>query len=147
MDTARVDEIIARHRAEQGSLISILHEIQRAEGYIGGETMSQVSSRLRIPLSEVFRVVSYFGKSFSMERRAKHAVKVCQGTACYLKQGTGVLEELKEVMAKEEAGRDCWLEAVRCLGCCGEAPAVEVDGRLVDKEGAKKAIIALKGET
>lgn len=146
MDTVKVDEVIARHQSEKGALISILHDIQCEEGYIRDETMSHLSNRLKLPLSEVFRVVSYFAKAFSMEPGAKHAVKVCQGTACYLKQGAEVLSELKETLEKDGAGTSCSIEAVRCLGCCTAAPAVEVDGRLVDKEGAKKAIITFKGE-
>ena len=146
METIKLDEVIARHQAEKGALISILHDIQREEGCIAEETMSILSSRLKLPLSEVFRVVSYFEKAFSMQPRGKHAVKVCQGTACYLKQGVEVLIEIKEAIEKEGADTGCYLEAVRCLGCCAAAPAVEIEGKLLDKEEAKKAIIQLKGE-
>jgi len=148
MDMVKLDNIIARYQAEKGSLISILHDIQREEGWIADDAMSYLSSRLKLPLSEVFRVVSYFEKCFSRRGpRGKHAVKVCQGTACHLKQGGEVLSEIKETIEKEGADTGCYLEAVRCLGCCTAAPAVEIDGRLLDKEGAKKAISQLKGET
>jgi len=147
MDMVKLDNIIARHQAEKGSLISILHDIQREEGCIADDAMSYLSSRLKLPLSEVFRVVSYFEKVFSREPRGKHAVKVCQGTACHLKQGGEVLSEIKEAIEKGGADTGCYLEAVRCLGCCTAAPAVEIDGKLLDKEGAKKAISHMKGET
>ncbi len=147
MDLKKLDEVIDRHQNEKGALISILHDIQREEGYIADEAMSHLSSRLKLPLSEVFRTVSYFGKAFSMQPpQGKHAVKVCQGTACHVKRGSEVMSELKETIEKEGAEAVCDLQPVHCLGCCTAAPAVEIDGKLLDKEAAKKTIIKLKSE-
>src|SRR4030042_4486809 len=102
---------------------------------------------MNMPLSGVFRAVSYFEKAFSMQPpQGKHAVRVCEGRACHLKHAGDVLNELKEAIEKEGVDAGCYLEGVRCLGCCTAAPAVEIDGKLLDKEEAKKAIIQLKGE-
>ena len=147
MDLKKLDEVIERHRKEKGALITILHDIQREEGYIADEAMVQVSSRLQLPLSEVFRAVSYFGHAFSMQPRpAKHAVKVCQGTACHVNRGSEVMSDLKETIEKEGAEAVCDLQPVHCLGCCTAAPAVEIDGKLLDKEAARNTIIKLKSE-
>jgi len=147
MDLKKLDEVIERHRKEKGALITILHDIQREEGYIADEAMEQVSSRLKLPLSEVFRTVSYFGHAFSMQPRpAKHAVRVCSGTACHVRRGAEVMSELKETIEKEGADTACYLEAVPCLGCCTAAPAVEIGGKLLDGEAAKTTIIKLKSE-
>jgi NADH-quinone oxidoreductase subunit E len=148
MDLKKLDEVIDRHRNEKGALLTILHDIQGEEGYISDSAMLQVSSRLKLPLGEVFRAVSYFGHAFSMQPppQGKHAVKVCQGTACHVRRGSEVLSELKETIEKEGADTACYLEAVPCLGCCTAAPAVEIDGKLLDKEAAKTTIIKLKSE-
>jgi len=148
MDLKKLDEVIERHQKEKGALISILHDIQREDGYIADEAMIQVSSRLKLPLSEVFRTVSYFGHAFSMQQppQGKHAVKVCQGTACHVRRGSEVMSELREIIEKEGAEAVCDLQPVHCLGCCTAAPAVEIDGKLLDKEAARNTIIKLKSE-
>lgn len=148
MDLKKLDDVIDRHQKEKGALISILHDIQREDGYIADEAMSHVSSRLKLPLSEVFRTVSYFGNAFTTQplQKAKHAVKVCQGTACHVRRGSEVMSELKETIEKEAAEAACYLQPVHCLGCCTAAPAVEIDGKLLDKEAARNTIIKLKSE-
>ena len=147
MDCTKLDDVIERHQKEKGALLSILHDIQCAEGYISDVAMSHLSGRLKLPLSEVFRTISYFGKAFSMQPpQSKHAVKVCQGTACHVKRGSEVMSELRETIEKEGAEAVCDLRPVHCLGCCTAAPAVEIDGKLLDKEAARNTIIKLKSE-
>ena len=145
----KVDDIIEKHKTEKGSLISILHDIQEQEGYLPEETLSYLSDQLRMPLSEVFRVAAYFEKAFSLKPKGKHTIRVCQGTACYLKHADQTLEEIQEEIAKdvdEYKDTDFNLEKVRCLGCCTAAPVVEIDGEILDKDSAKTTIIKLKGE-
>ena len=146
MDLSKLDEVIAEHQSEKGALISILHEVQRKEGYVPEEVMSHLSDRLELPLSEVFRVATYFEKAFSLAPQGKHTIKVCQGTACYLKHAGQILTEIKEDLGEDGEAADFHLEQVRCLGCCNAAPAVEVNGALLDRESAKKTILKLKGE-
>jgi len=146
MDTKKVDELIAQYESEKGALISILHKIQKKEGYVPEEVMCHLSDRLELPLGEVFRVATYFEKAFSLTPQGKHTIKVCQGTACYLKHADQILSEIKEDLGEDGEAADFHLEQVRCLGCCNTAPAVEVNGELLDRESAKKTIIKLKGE-
>jgi len=146
MDNNTIDKIITNHKSEKGALISILHDIQREEGYVLEDTMGYLSNTLQIPLSEVFRVVSYFNKVFSLKPRGKHNIKVCQGTACHLKHSDQVLAEIKEELGEDGEAPGFHIEQVRCLGCCTVAPAVEVNGEIVDKDSAKKTITKLKGE-
>jgi len=146
MDNNTIDKIITNHKSEKGALISILHDIQRDEGYVPEDTMGYLSKTLQLPISEIFRVVSYFNKAFSLKPRAKHNIKVCQGTACYLKHADQVLTEIKEELGEDGGAPDFHIEQVRCLGCCAVAPAVELNGEIVDKESAKKTITKLKGE-
>jgi len=146
MDTKKVDELIAQYESEKGALISILHEVQRKEGYVPEEVMSHLSDKLQLPLSEVFRLATYFEKSFNLVPQGKNTIKVCQGTSCYLKHADQILTEIKEDLGDDGEAADFHLEEVRCLGCCNAAPAVEVNGELLDRESAKKTIIKLKGE-
>ena len=146
MDNNLIDQLISKHQREKGALISILHEVQRKEGYVPEAVMGHLSDRLELPLSEVFRVATYFEKSFSLAPQGKNTIKVCQGTACYLKHAGQILTEIKEDLGEDGEAADFHLEAVRCLGCCNAAPAVEVNGELLDRESAKKTILKLKGE-
>ena len=146
MDTKKLDEFVEAHKDEKGPLISILHAVQKQEGYVPEEVIYHLSERLKLPLSEVFRVAAYFEKAFSLAPQGKHTVKVCQGTACYLKHADQILTEIKEELGESEESAAFNLEEVRCLGCCNTAPAVEVNGELLDRESAKQTIIKLKGE-
>ena len=146
MDKNTIDKIITKYQSERGALISILHDIQKEEGHILEESMCHLSDRLKLPLSEVFRVVTYFDKAFSTKPQQKHSIRVCQGTACYLKHADQILTEIKGDLGEDGEAADFHLEEVRCLGCCNAAPAVEVNGELLDRESAKKTIIKLKGE-
>lgn len=146
MDNNTIDKIITKHKSEKGPLISILHDIQREEGYVPDDIMGHLSTTLQIPLSEIFRVVSYFNRAFSLKPREKHSIKVCQGTACHLKQADQLLTDLTEECGEDGKIPGFHLEQVRCLGCCTAAPAVEVNGEILDKERAKKTITKLKGE-
>lgn len=142
-----VDEIIKRREVEKGALISILHDIQEEEGYLPEEILSYLSDRLNTPLSEIFRVVTYFDKAFSLTPMKEHTIKVCQGTNCYLKHSDQVLTEIKEELDKNGTEKIFNLETVRCLGCCDIAPTVEIDGEILDKDSARSTINKLKSET
>ncbi len=151
MEKQRLDKIIEEHKTEKGAVISILHEIQKEKGFLPGDTLVSLSEKLNVPLSEIYRVVTFFGKAFSLEKKEKHLIRVCQGTTCHCKYSDNVLEEIAEELEKikdENFGehKNFSLEKVRCLGCCGSAPNVEIDGEVLDKETAKKTIIQLKGE-
>ena len=77
----------------------------------------------------------------------EHTIKVCQGTNCHLKYSDQVLTELKEELDKNGEEKNFNLETVKCLGCCDVAPAVEIDGQILDKDSAKSTIKKLKSET
>ena len=145
MDNNSIDKIVTKHKSERGALISILHDIQREEGYVPDDVMGYLSKTLQLPISKIFRVVSYFNRAFSLKPRKKHNIKVCQGTACHLKHSDQVLTEITEEIGEKDEP-DFHIEQIRCLGCCTVAPAVEINGEIVDKDSAKKSIIKLKGE-
>jgi len=146
MDNNTIDKVITKHQSEKGALISILHDIQKEEGHIPEEIMLHLSDRLKLPLSEVFRVVTYFDRAFRIQPQQKHNIRICRGTACHLKHADQILTEIKEKLGENGEAADFQLEEVRCLGCCTVAPAVEVNGEILDKDSAKKTITKLKSE-
>jgi NADH:ubiquinone oxidoreductase subunit E len=147
MDTKKLDELIEKHKAEKGPLISILHDIQRTEGYLAEDVLEQVGKKLKTPLSEISRVVTYFKKAFRLEPKGeKHTIRVCCGTTCHVKRSDEVLMEIQEELVKDSKNKDFAVEEVRCLGCCTVAPVVEIDGELVGKDSVNSTVIKLKGE-
>ena len=127
---AKVDEVIGRYSGKPGCLIPVLEECQLIAGYLPVELQEYIGERLNIPGSNVYGVVTFYS-FFSMLPKGRHTIKVCMGTACYVRGIAEVLNRLKskyniEVGETTEDKRFS-LEAVRCLGACGLAPVVVVD--------------------
>jgi len=129
-ELAIVDAVIERYRSKPGSLIPVLEDIQEAIGYLPRSIQRRVALGLSIPFSEVYGVVTFYS-FFTMVPRGRHTVRCCMGTACYVRGGKKVLEQLTktlEVHPGETTGdRRFSLETVRCLGACGLAPVTMVD--------------------
>ena len=127
---SKVDEIIARHKDEPGSLIPVLEETQGIVGYLPIELQEYISRDLNIPASTVYGVVTFYS-FFSMVPKGRHVIKVCLGTACYVR-GTQTIMKVLTGKYGLEVGqttkdRRFSLQAVRCLGACGLAPVMVVD--------------------
>jgi NADH:ubiquinone oxidoreductase subunit E len=127
---AQVDEVIDRHKGKQGCLIPVLEECQGIVGYLPVELQDYIGDRLHIPGSNIYGVVTFYS-FFSMVPKGRHTVKVCLGTACYVRKIGEVINRLKSKYHLNVGGttedRRFSLEAVRCLGACGLAPVVVVD--------------------
>ncbi len=126
----RIDEIIRIYRPKAGSIISVLRECQDVVGYLPVELMDYIGQGLNVPRSDVYGVASFYAL-FSMEPKGRHTVRVCMGTACYVKGIKEVMRRIGREFNIEEGGtsedRRFSLEAVRCLGACGLAPVMVVD--------------------
>lgn len=127
---------IGKWRGEEGNLIMILHALQDEYGYVPREVAMELSRELGVRLARIYEVITFY-HYFKLVPPGRHNIAMCMGTACYLKGGEGVLEEFKRQLKVEEGetteDRMFHLEAVRCIGCCGLAPAVVVDGRTYGK--------------
>ena len=127
---AKVDEIIVRHKDRPGCLIPVLEECQSIVGYMPPELQDYIGNRLNIPGSTVFGVVSFYS-FFSMVPKGRHSIKVCLGTACYVRGTQNILQKISEdfnlEVGETTEDRRFSLEAVRCVGACGLAPAVVID--------------------
>ena len=125
----KVDEIIAVHKSTPGSLIPVLEEVQGVTGYLPVELQEYIARGLRVPACTVYGVVTFYS-FFSMVPKGRHTIKVCMGTACYVRGIGEVLNRLQSEhrleVGKVSEDRRFSLELVRCLGACGLAPVVVV---------------------
>ncbi|MGH4117164.1 NADH-quinone oxidoreductase subunit NuoE [Clostridium sp.] len=134
----KVKEITEKFKEMKGALIPALHEVQKLFGYLPEEALQVVSEELNIPMSEIYGVSTFYSQ-FTLEPKGEHIIKVCLGTACYVKGAQDIIERLSSVL-EVEVGKTTkdgkfTLEAARCLGACGLAPVLMVDdkvyGRLI----------------
>jgi len=138
----RLNEIISKYKENPGALIPTLQEAQETYGYLAPETLKGIAAGLKIPLSHIYGVVSFYAQ-FYLEPRGKHAIKVCQGTACHVKGAGRVLQAMEDQL-KVKAGnctadKQFQLETVACLGTCFLAPAVMIDSDYYGTQTPKTA--------
>jgi bidirectional [NiFe] hydrogenase diaphorase subunit len=129
------------------ALIETLHTVQNSFGYLDLEALSFVAANLRVPLSRVYGVATFYN-FFTMKPQGLHACVVCLGTACYIKGSRNVLNEVEEAthLAPGETTPDKKVSLViaRCLGTCGLAPVATFDGDVVGKIEPAQAVARVK---
>lgn len=129
----RIGELAAEYKGKEGSLIQMLHMAQGLYGYLPLEVQKAVAKALEISLAEVSGVVSFYS-FFSTQPRGEHTIRVCMGTACYVRGGKKIVERLKELLDVEigdtTADRLFTFEVARCIGACGLAPAMSIDAQV-----------------
>jgi NADH-quinone oxidoreductase subunit E len=133
----RVDKIIDKYGCETGVLIQLLLDIQKTLNWIPPEAILRINKRLKIPVSEIYRVASFY-TALSLKPRGRHVVRVCSGTACYVRGGPRILDSIERELKIRAGGTTedgkFTLETVNCLGCCALGPVVEIDGRYHGKQ-------------
>lgn len=124
---------IEEWKKKPGNLIMVLHKVQEFYGYIPGDVAVEVSRMLDIPLAKIYGVATFY-HLFTLKKPGKHKVAVCMGTACYLKGAQDLLDELDAILdckAGEKTADDMFsVDGVRCIGCCGLAPVMTIDGKV-----------------
>ncbi len=133
IETNAIDSAIEKYGGKQEALLSILHEIQKAQGSISEEAARHVSCKLDLPVSQVFSAASFY-KAFSLEQRGRHHIKVCTGTSCYLHSSEKIFERLGRELNIAGEGvtedRQFSLEKARCMGCCNAGPVMTIDDQI-----------------
>ena len=126
----RIRTLAREYRGKEGSLIQVLHMDQTIYGYLPLEVQKIVADELGLPLSQVSGVVTFYS-FFSTQPRGKHTIRVCLGTACYVRGGKKIVERLQELLkvgvGDTTADRKFTLEVARCIGACGLALAMSID--------------------
>ncbi len=143
----KIDAIIEKYRDKPGSLIPVLQQAQDVCGYLPHAVQRYIAKGMKMSPSVVFGVATFYS-FFTLVPRGKHVIRVCLGTACYVKRSEEILLKIKDEMDLEvgEITRDkkYSLEAVRCLGACGLAPVVVVGQDTYGDVAATKVMDIIK---
>ncbi|WP_428897788.1 NADH-quinone oxidoreductase subunit E [Parelusimicrobium proximum] len=128
-----LEKVVAKWKGREGNLIMILHEIQKEMGYVPREISLELSQQIDVPLAKIYEVLSFY-HFFKLTPPAKNQVAVCTGTACYLKGAPDLIKGFEKELGvsdgKTTADGEFSLSSVRCVGCCGLAPVVSVNGKI-----------------
>lgn len=132
----KINEICDRYVDEKTPLMMILSDIQKEYGYIPLEVQEIVSQRTGVSVADIYGVVTFYS-FFSLQPKGKYVIGVCLGTACYVKGAQQVLDKFSEIIGIKpgETSADglFTLDALRCIGACGIAPAVTINGKVYPK--------------
>ncbi|NPU85701.1 MAG: NAD(P)H-dependent oxidoreductase subunit E [Syntrophaceae bacterium] len=127
---AKLDAIIEKYRGKPGGLIPVLEEAQMVLEYLPIGIQKRIAEGLNLPLSRVYGVVTFYS-FFTMTPKGRHTIRVCLGTACYVRGGKAIAEAIEKAFNVKEGettpDRRFTYESVRCLGACGLGPVVVVD--------------------
>jgi len=125
----QIQGMIGDTGGQAGALIRVLQQAQGLIGYLPAPVIKTISRDLKIPLSEVYGIISFY-HFFTMVPKGKHVIQVCMGTSCYVKGGQKILDTFRKEWDLEPGGITSdgkfSLETVRCLGCCGLSPVIAI---------------------
>ena len=131
--TPEISAFIEEWKSKPGNLIMVLHQVQQTYGYIPRNIAIEISERLSVPLAKIYGVVTFYN-FFKLEKAGKYKIQVCLGTACYIRGGDDLLKALEKELGiglnSTTPDGMFSIEAVRCLGCCGLAPVIVVNGNV-----------------
>ncbi|ULQ58947.1 NAD(P)H-dependent oxidoreductase subunit E [Brucepastera parasyntrophica] len=135
--SGELNAFIDEWKTKPGNLIMILHKVQEEKGYISKESAVEVAERTGMPLARVYGTMTFY-HFFKTVKPGKNRISVCLGTACYLKGGQDLIDEARTLLglASGEITTHDGLfsvEPVRCIGCCGLAPVLTVNGDVYGK--------------
>lgn len=137
----KVHQTILKYPGRDQDLMAVLQDIQAEFHFLPKDALKMVSKEMRIPLGQIYSVATFYN-AFSIEPKGKHQVCVCTGTACHVKGAARLIESFEREIGIQvgQTSSDFMfsLEEVRCIGCCGLAPAVTIDDELTGKLKAGK---------
>ncbi|NCO68234.1 MAG: NADH-quinone oxidoreductase subunit NuoE [Nitrospirae bacterium CG_4_10_14_0_8_um_filter_41_23] len=140
-------EIFKQYEGEKGAVITVLQKVQEKLGYLSKEAISGVAKFFRMSESEIFGIASFYAQ-FRFTPRGKHAVKVCLGTACYVRGGEEIMKTAEKNLGIDRGGTTedykFSLERVACFGCCALAPVMLVDKNVHTKMNLSKVREVIK---
>ena len=133
-DTEKILSILASHENDPSNLIAILQDVQAEYNYLSEANLTLIADTLGLSVSKVYSVATFY-ENFSLEAKGKHIVKVCAGTACHVRKSGPIYDAIYEYLGlhgKKKTSDDglFTLETVACLGACGLAPVMTVDGEV-----------------
>lgn len=131
-----IKSICKRYKNEPSPLMLVLSDVQKEYGYIPLEVQEIISDELNIPVSDIYGVVTFYS-FFSLKPKGRFVIGVCLGTACYVKGGQNIIDKFGDIL-KIKPGQTTedgmfTLDALRCIGACGIAPAISINGKVYPK--------------
>ena len=130
LDLSKMKPILEKFRGQEGALIPVLQEGQSIYGYLSEEALAHISQELKIPLSRIYGVVTFYAQ-FYLTPRGRHTVRVCRGTACHVRGGKNIRKSVQQFLGIEEnettPDYKFTFETVACLGACALSPVLLVD--------------------
>ena len=145
---SRTREILKSYDYDPSNLIAILQDIQAEDKYLSEESLTTVAEELGISTAKVYSVATFY-ENFSLEAKGKHIIKVCAGTACHVRKSGPIYDAVREYLGltgkkKTSADGEFTLETVACLGACGLAPVMTIDGEVHSKMTPEAALALLE---
>jgi NADH-quinone oxidoreductase subunit E len=146
-DLTLLDSILGEYRGQKGAVIPVLQKAQKIYGYLPPEVLRQISAGLRVPLSRIYGVATFYSQ-FYLTRRGRHIVRQCDGTACHVRGAGKIVERMEQDLGISAGGTTpdyrVTCEVVYCLGSCGLAPVAVVDDTTIGKLAPEKMAAILK---
>ena len=147
IDLTRVSEIVDGYGCQQSNLIAILQDIQTEYNYLSEPALTLVAEKLGVSTAKVYSVATFY-ENFSLEAKGKHIIKVCAGTACHVRKSGPIYDAIRDYLGlegkkKTSADGMFTLETVACLGACGLAPVMTIDGEVHAKMTPEAALALL----
>jgi bidirectional [NiFe] hydrogenase diaphorase subunit len=138
-----IDRTLKRLQYRQDSLIEVLHTAQEAFGYLDDDVLIYAAQQLKLPLSWVYGVATFY-HFFSLKPQGEHTCIVCLGTACYVKKAGEIMAALEKEFGIKSGqttpDKKLSLAQARCVGSCGLAPVLVVDGNVYGKDTPESAL-------
>ena len=137
---AKLDAVIAECKDDKSQLMHVMQEAQGIYGYLPREVQVMIAEGMDVPLEKVYGVATFYAQ-FSLSPKGEYDISVCLGTACYVKGAQQVIDKFSEILkiAPGETTEDGMftIDALRCIGACGIAPAVSINGKVYPKVEVK----------
>jgi len=143
IDLAPLEELLKEYRGRKGAVIPVLQKAQEIYGYLPREVLERIAKGMRVPLSQVYGVVTFYSQ-FYLTRRGRHIIRQCDGTACHVRGASKIIDKMEKELGirtgETTPDYKATFEVVYCLGSCGLAPVAVVDGNVVGKLVPEKMI-------
>lgn len=148
LDLAPLYQILENYADQKGAVIPVLQKAQEIYGWLPKEVLQAVAKGMGVPLSQVYGVVTFYAQ-FYLERRGKHIIRQCDGTACHVRGAARIVEAVENHLGikagETTADYKYTFEVVYCLGSCGLAPVAMVDDHVVGHLAPAKLIEIING--
>ena len=147
-ELTRANEIIETYGCDQSNLIAIMQEIQAEYKYLSEDTLTLIAEKLGVSTAKVYSVATFY-ENFSLEAKGKYIIKGCAGTACHVRNSQPIYDAIHDYLGltgkkKTSADGMFTLETVACLGACGLAPVMTIDGEVHSKMTPEAALALLE---